>query len=117
LEPAVVLSIRASEVNNFSKPSANGQKGNQLAEVDGEFSDLGLWGRVCYSSFSWVISSGRFCELEIESYRLMLNGLAGTPSNWRVANSVDAWEKGRSVFEITHFQVTNKEIHAYQSSA
>jgi hypothetical protein len=47
----------------------------------------------------------------------MLNGLAGTPLNWKVANSVDAWEKGRSVFEITHFQVTTKEIHAYQSSA
>jgi hypothetical protein len=46
----------------------------------------------------------------------MLNGLAGTPPNWKVANSVDAWEKGRSVF-VTHFQVTNKEIHAYQSSA
>jgi hypothetical protein len=28
LEPAVVLSIRASEVNNFWKSSANGQKGN-----------------------------------------------------------------------------------------
>jgi hypothetical protein len=38
LEPAVVLSRRASEVDNLWKSLAYGQKGNQLAKVDGEFS-------------------------------------------------------------------------------
>ena len=39
--------------------------------------------------YSWFISRGRLSELEIDSEGLMLNGLAGTPPNWKVAK-VDA---------------------------
>jgi hypothetical protein len=112
LEPAVVLSRRASEVDNFWKSLANGQKGNQLAEVDGEFSDLGLWGRGFATplpgSFRVEDSVNLKRKLSFDAQRL-----GGHTAKLESCQCGNAWEKGPRVFEITHFQGTNKEIHAY----